>query len=293
MDRGDTEAAGARLDALFHEEEEPFEPGSVAIVGAGPGSRQLLTLRALDRIQRADVVLHDALVEQDVLDLALPGTEVVDVGRRARSVRADGASADDLRLPLMIEHARAGKRVVRLHAGDAFVFGRGGEEVEALDEAGVPWEVVPGISSVLAAPAAAGVPLTQRERAKGFTVRTGHDAAGPTGGELPPEEETVVVLMGLGSAEEVLAGLVARGRSPDTPAVAVSNATRVDERIVAGTLGNLAARIRAAELTSPATLVVGEVARRVLEGDQGAGVSTGSDEDDLVASAGSRAAEVA
>jgi uroporphyrin-III C-methyltransferase / precorrin-2 dehydrogenase / sirohydrochlorin ferrochelatase len=265
VDRGDTEAAERRLEALFHEQEEPFERGTVAIVGAGPGGRQLLTLRALDRIQRADVILHDALVERDVLELALPGTEVVDVGRRARAAAPDVADNHDSRLSLMLEAARGGKRVVRLHAGDPFVFGRGGEEVDLLSAAGIPWEVVPGVSSVTAAPAAAGTPLTQRGRAKGFTVRTGHDSAGPTRGQLSPEDETVVVLMGLGSAEEVLAGLAADGRTPATPAVAVSNAARAGERVVVGTLANLAGRIRAAGLESPATLIVGEVARRALD----------------------------
>ncbi|MGD8601821.1 MAG: uroporphyrinogen-III C-methyltransferase, partial [Gemmatimonadota bacterium] len=223
VDHGDTEAAADRLMELFHDEEEPFEPGTVSIVGAGPGSRQLLTLRALDRIQRADVVLHDALVEEEVLGLVLPGTEIVDVGRRSKAMKPKDTPTDHKRIPLMIEHARAGKRVVRLHGGDPFVFGRGGEEVAALAEADVPWEVVPGVSSVIASGASAGVPLTQRDVAKGFTVRTGHDTAGPTRGELPPEEETVVVLMGLGAAEQVLAGLVEEGRSPDTPALAVSS----------------------------------------------------------------------
>jgi uroporphyrin-III C-methyltransferase len=261
VDRGDTEAAADRLEELFHEREEPFEPGTVSIVGAGPGSRQLLTLRALDRIQRADVVLHDALVEDEVLRLVLPGTEVVDVGRRSRAVRPEETPADARRIPLMIEYARAGKRVVRLHGGDPFVFGRGGEEVDALREAGISWEVVPGVSSVLASGAAAGVPLTKRGVAKGFTVRTGHDTGGQTRGELATEEETVIVLMGLGAAEDVLAELVAEGRAPDTPAIAVSGASRADQRVVAGTLGTLAAEIRAAELPAPATLIIGEVAR--------------------------------
>ncbi len=268
VDRGDTEAAEARLEALFREEEEPFESGSVAIVGAGPGSRQLLTLRALDRIQRADVILHDALVEAEVLALALPGTELVDVGRRSRvgggDVRRE-AQGDARRIPHMIEKARAGKRVVRLHAGDAFVFGRGGEEVDALDAAGIPWEVVPGVSAALAAPAAAGVPLTQRGLAKGFSVRTGHDADGPTRGRLSPADETVVVLMGLASAADVLAGLIDEGRAPDTPAIAVGNASREGQRVVAGTLATLAEKVRASGLESPVTLIVGEVGKRALE----------------------------
>ena len=265
VDIGDTDAAADRLEQLFHETEEPFEAGSVAIVGAGPGSRQLLTLRALDRIQRADVILHDALVEDEVLALAMPGTEIIDVGRRSRTLKPRKIPLDTRRIPLMLEHARAGRRVVRLHGGDPLVFGRGGEEVEALSEAGLPWEVVPGVSSVTASGAAAGVPLTQRDVAKGFTVRTGHDAAGPTRGELPPEEETVVVLMGLGAAEEVLGGLTAQGRSPDTPALAVAGASRESERIVVGTLETLAGQIRSEQLETPATLIVGEVARRALK----------------------------
>jgi len=264
VDNGDTEAAEARLQAIFEETEEPFEPGTVAIVGAGPGSRHLLTLRALDRIQRADVILHDALVEPEVLALALPGTEVIDVGRRARSVVRE-APEDGRRVELMLEKSAEGKRVVRLHAGDAFVFGRGGEEVDALEAAGVPWEIVPGVSSVLAAPAAAGVPLTQRGLAKGFSVRTGHDADGPTQGRLDPREETVVVLMGLQAIDDVLGGLAAEGRTPETPAVAVGRASRAGEQVVAGTLATLAERVRTADLESPVTLIVGEVGTRVLK----------------------------
>ena len=281
VDRGETEAAADRLQEIYEEEDEPFEAGTVSIVGAGPGSRQLLTLRALDRIQRADVVLHDALVEREVLDLALPGAVLVDVGRRsgagsspsrpslrgAPALMARGRSASASRSDRMIREARAGKRVVRLHGGDSFVFGRGGEEVEALEAAGIPWEAVPGVSSVMAAPAAAGVPLTQRGLAHGFTVRTGHTVLGRTRGELPVDEETVVVLMGLQSAKEVLAELAAEGRSPRTPAIAVSRASRAGERVVAGTLATLAERIRAADLESPATLIVGEVARRAIEVD--------------------------
>ena len=293
VDRGDTETAARRLEAMYREEEEPFDPGTVAIVGAGPGSRQLLTLRALDRIQRADVILHDALVEDEVLELALPGTRVVDVGHRSRGASQRVVSPSDRRIPLMIREARSGRRVVRLHGGDPFVFGRGGEEVEALTAAGISWEVVPGVSAVVAAPAAAGTPLTQRGLAKGFTVRTGHDAGGRTRGELPPEEETVIVLMGLASAEDVLEGLASEGRAPDTPAVAVSRASRSDERMVVGTLATLAERIRASELRSPATLIVGEVARRLLENEGGVLKGERNDEYAAVADVGRAAVGVA
>ena len=273
VDTGDTEAAADRLEQLYRRGEEPFDPGTVAIVGAGPGSRELLTLRALDRIQRADVILHDALVGREVLDLALPGTRIIDVGRRSRGVRPLklGLSSSRrrshvtaIRIDLMIREAKAGNRVTRLHGGDPFVFGCGGEEVDALAEAGIPVDMVPGVSSVLAAPAAAGIPLTRRGVARGFTVRVGRDTSGPTRGELTPEEETVVVLMGLASVHDVMEGLLAEGRSPDTPAVAVSCASRAEERIVVGTLGTLGERVRAAKLESPATLIVGRVAHRVV-----------------------------
>ena len=270
----DGEPAADRLELLYHRDEEPFDPGTVAIVGAGPGSRELLTLRALDRIQRADVILHDALVGPEVLDLALPGTRVIDVGRRSRDVRPLelGLSSSRrcshvtaIRIDLMIREARAGNRVTRLHGGDPFVFGCGGEEVDALAEAGIPVDVVPGVSSVLAAPAAAGIPLTRRGVARGFTVRVGRDTSGPTRGELLPEEETVVVLMGLGSVHGVMDGLAAEGHSPDTPAVAVSCASRTEERIVVGTLETLGQRVKAAKLESPVTLIVGKVAHRVVQ----------------------------
>lgn len=261
VDRGETEAAAARLETILTEEEETFPPGSVALVGAGPGSKELLTLRALDRIRRAEVLLHDALVEQEVLALASPNATVVPVGRRAKCDRKR-RFPQELTHRLMVNEARAGRRVVRLHAGDAFVFGRGGEEIDALLEAGVPYQIVPGVSAAVAAPAVAGVPLTRRGEALGFSVRTGHTRTGYSRGELPTEQETIVVLMGLGGVAEIMEGLAAEGRPLDTPAVAVSNATRQGQRIVCGTIADLADKVREAALEGPATLIVGEVAKR-------------------------------
>lgn len=265
IDRGDDEAAFAAIEAIAEGEAEPFEPGSVSIVGAGPGSRAHLTLRALDRLQRADVVLHDALVDSDVLALVPPGVRREQVGRRCAS------EAGGVRQPTRVERvarvvaeARAGHRVVRLHAGDPSVFGCGGEEMAALDAACVPFEVVPGVSAVLASAAAAGVPLTQRGVARGFSVRTGHTQEGPTHGRLPPEQETVVVLMGLGGLEGVLQGLIDEGRPASTPAVAVCSAARAQQRVIGGTLSDLAPRVRAAGLRSPTTLIVGEATRRAV-----------------------------
>lgn len=266
VDLDDTSTASDRLLELASSEEESFPAGSVAVVGAGPGAKELLTLRALDRIQRADVILHDALVDEEVLSLALPSTRIIDVGRRCASPDHRGTSIE-LAIALLIREAKSGARVVRLHAGDPCVFGRGGEEIDALALEGIAYELVPGVSAVLAAPAAAGVPLTRRGEARGFTVRTGHSATGWTGAELPKDEETIVVLMGLGGARDLLAKLVADGLPSDTPAAAISNATRKTERVVTGTVADLADRIEAAALPSPATLVVGKVARRAKASD--------------------------
>jgi uroporphyrin-III C-methyltransferase/precorrin-2 dehydrogenase/sirohydrochlorin ferrochelatase len=259
VEAGELERAAERLEAVVDREEEPFAPGSVAIVGAGPGSRELLTLRALDRIRRADVILHDALVEPEVLAEALPGTRTIEVGRRCGA----GGVAAELIPALLVREARSNQRVVRLHAGDAFVFGRGAEEIDALARAGVPVELVPGLSAALAAPVAAGIPLTERGLARGITIRTGHTKEGWAGGaEIPTEEETLVILMGLGGVDKLLAGLIAEGRSPDTPAAAVASASRAGQRVVSGTLRTLASRIAASGIESPATIVVGAVARR-------------------------------
>lgn len=257
VDAGEHDEAADRLAAIAAEREERFEPGSVSIVGAGPGSKALLTLRALDRLQRADVILHDALVDREVLELAPKSTRIIDVGRRCKSIEHRGTSIE-LAIALLIREAKSGARVVRLHAGDPFVFGRGGEEIDALAAAGIEHEVVPGVSAVLAAPAAAKIPLTRRGEARSFTVRTGHSA------DDAPAEETIVLLMGLGAAREHLAKLIAGGLDADTPAAAISNATRATERVISGTVSDLADKIEAAALPSPATLVIGKVARRAV-----------------------------
>jgi uroporphyrin-III C-methyltransferase / precorrin-2 dehydrogenase / sirohydrochlorin ferrochelatase len=266
VDAGDTESASALMESIASEAEEPFPAGSVAIVGAGPGARELLTLRALDRLRRAEVVLHDALVDPEVVALALPSAKVIDVGRRAELASCKSKQFSQRRTEeLMIEEARAGRRVVRLHAGDPLVFGRGGEEIDALVEAGIPFEVVPGISAVMAAAASASVPLTRRGEARGFSVRTGHDASGYTRGELAPSEETTIVLMGLGAVRQIMEGLIAEGRDADTPAMAVSKATLPEQRTVVATIATLADAIEREQLEGPATLIVGTVVRRATQ----------------------------
>lgn len=259
LERGEKDRARERLIDLASRDEEPFLPGTVAIAGAGPGGRAHLTLRALDRIQRADVIIHDALVLPEVLAEALPETRLIDMGRRADRGGPDQAMTNSL----LIKEARAGLRVVRLHAGDPGVFGRAGEEIDALIAAGISYELVPGVSSALAAPALAGIPLTMRGEARGFRVRTGHLKEGPVSHVEPSaSDDTLVIMMGLGNAREILSALIAEGRSPDTPAAAISGASWPEERVVAGTLATLADRIQAAALEGPATLVVGEVAKR-------------------------------
>jgi uroporphyrin-III C-methyltransferase len=190
---------------------------SVALVGAGPGDPELLTLRAARLIAGADVVVHDALVGDGVLALIPISAERIDVGKRpGRPTPQEMISA------LLVELGRQGKRVVRLKGGDPFVFGRGGEEAEALAAAGVEFEVVPGISSSVAAPAAAGIPVTHRGVAAGFSVVTGHRRAGEPDLDwrsLARVGGTIVVLMGVSRRAAIAAELIAGGLDPATPAV--------------------------------------------------------------------------
>jgi uroporphyrin-III C-methyltransferase/precorrin-2 dehydrogenase/sirohydrochlorin ferrochelatase len=230
--------------------------GFVSLVGAGPGDRELLTLRAADRLRRADLVLYDALVEQDLLELA-PRARRFYVGKRAghHSIEQDGIHR------LMIRAARRGARVVRLKCGDPFVLGRGGEEALALEAAGIAYEVVPGVTSAIAAPALAGIPVTHRGAAAGFAVISGHAAAafGPAVDSLAPGSLTLVVLMGLRTRAELAARLVARGWPSETPAAIVLGASHAGEARWLGTLGELAAA--EVDLELPGVIVVGEVVR--------------------------------
>jgi uroporphyrin-III C-methyltransferase / precorrin-2 dehydrogenase / sirohydrochlorin ferrochelatase len=231
--------------------------GFVSIVGAGPGDPELLTLRALRRLGEADLVLYDALVSRDALDFA-PRAQRFQVGKRARrpSVSQDTIHA------LMIRAARRGKRVVRLKGGDPFVFGRGGEEALALAAAGVPFEVVPGITSAVSAPALAGIPVTHRGVAAGFAVVSGHaeTAWAPALGSLEPGSLTLVVLMGLASRGRVARLLLARGWPPATPAAILMAASTPEAAAWTGALEGLAAaRLPDEHSDLPGTVVVGDV----------------------------------
>jgi uroporphyrin-III C-methyltransferase/precorrin-2 dehydrogenase/sirohydrochlorin ferrochelatase len=227
----------------------------VSLVGAGPGDPELLTVKAVRRLEEADVVLHDALVAPAALVHARRATRV-EVGKRAGRPSARQGAIERL----LVAAARRGKRVVRLKAGDPFVFGRGGEEAMALSLAGVPFEIVPGISAALAAPALAGIPVTHRGLAAAFTVVSGHAEAAyrPVLSTLQPGSATVVVLMGLGTRARIAALLIERGWEPSTPAAVLLAASTPGASAWIGTLAELGT----ASLPDPGaagTVVIGRV----------------------------------
>ena len=234
--------------------------GSVVLVGAGPGDAGLLTLNALRALQEADVVLHDRLVSRDVLDLARRDALRIAVGKSAR----DHRSVPQSRIhELMLEHARAGRRVVRLKGGDPFIFGRGGEELEFLASHGVAFEVVPGITAAIACGAYAGIPLTHREHAQSVRLVTAHCGESLDTldwAALAQERQTLAFYMGVAGLDRIRGSLVAHGRSPATPVAIVENGSRAGQRVVLATLGELDEAGRAARVASPALVIVGEVA---------------------------------
>lgn len=229
--------------------------GFVWLVGAGPGDPDLLTLRAARVVAGADIILYDALVHPAVLDLA-PRARRFPVGKRAGRPSTEQETIEHL----MVRQARRGRRVVRLKCGDPFVLGRGGEESLVLARAGVPFEVVPGLTSAVAAPALAGIPVTHRGLASGFLVVSGHAPAAytPALGSLTPGALTVVVLMGLGSRAAIASLLTRRGWPAETPAAIVLGAAHAGSHTWMGTLAGLGA----AELPdtgAPGTIVIGDV----------------------------------
>ena len=261
--RRDLAGARRRVEELFGEWGGRSEagaarpPGVVYLVGAGPGAPGLITLRGLRILRRAQVVVYDRLVHPALVAAAPPSAERVFVGKRP-----GGHSVEQRRInAVLIERARAGHVVVRLKGGDPFVFGRGAEECEALRAAGLRFEVVPGVSSAVAAPGAAGIAVTHRKLASAFAVVAGHECDGASDldwGALA-RIPTLVFLMALRSLPRIAASLVAHGRRPETPAAVIARATLPDERTVVGTLATIGRLVQEAELEPPATLVVGEV----------------------------------
>lgn len=238
----------------------PQQPGSVVLVGAGPGDPGLLTLKALRALNEADVILHDRLASADVLALARRDADRISVGK----LPGENHDATQARIHrLMAEHARAGRRVVRLKGGDAFIFGRGGEELEFLREQGVRYEVVPGVTAALACAAYAGIPLTHRDHAQSVRLVTAHcrqDEDTLDWDGLARSHQTLAFYMGVGQLERLAERLVAHGRAPDTPFALVENGSRPEQRVVAGKLADMAAKAKAHEVRAPALLIVGEVA---------------------------------
>ncbi|HEV3475619.1 MAG TPA: uroporphyrinogen-III C-methyltransferase [Actinomycetota bacterium] len=231
--------------------------GIVYLVGAGPGDPRLLTLRGAEVLRTADVVIHDRLAPSALLDFAPRRAEIVDAGKTPRGM---GASQKEINR-LMVERARAGRTVVRLKGGDPFVFGRGGEEALACAEAGVPFEVVPGVTSAIAAPALAGVPVTHRGLGSSFTVITARRAGGDDTdlARVATAADTVIVLMAAGRLHRICRTLQATGRPAGDPALAVQWAGTTRQRSVTSTLADLADRARTAGLGPPMTVVVGPV----------------------------------
>ena len=234
--------------------------GRVVLVGAGPGDPGLLTLRAAHALSQADVLLYDALASDPIVALAPAACERVYVGKRGGAHEMPQSEIE----ALMIARARDGKCVVRLKGGDPFVFGRGGEEAQALHHAGVPFEIVPGISSALAAPAYAGIPVTHREINPAFTVATGHEDPGKAQStldwsKLADPHRTLVLLMAMGNLEHIAARLIEHGLSPRTPAAVIHDGTRPTQRTVTGTLSTIASDVQREGLRAPAIVVVGEV----------------------------------
>ena len=250
------------LEALLQQmmtESDQVAQGAVHLVGAGPGDPELLTRKAYRLLQTADIVFYDRLVSSEILDLIRRDADRISVGK-ARSEHSVPQSEIH---QLMIEAAYAGKSVVRLKGGDPFIFGRGGEELEALLEAGIDAQIVPGISAALGCAASAGLPLTHRDHAQSLVFVTGHKKSGGLPDldwqSLAKPAQTVVVFMGVGTAPHISKHLMLAGRLGSTPVAIIQNGTRQDQSITYGTLGDLPSLITRHDVRAPALLVIGEV----------------------------------
>ncbi|NND54279.1 MAG: uroporphyrinogen-III C-methyltransferase [Gammaproteobacteria bacterium] len=276
---GDVTAAD-RVTADLLDSREASSEGIAYIVGAGPGDPELLTLKAVRALNTADVVVHDRLVARAVLDYARKDAEFISVGKQAGvpSITQDEINA------LLVRLVAAGKTVCRIKGGDPFIFGRGGEEIAALEDADLAWQVIPGITAAAGCAAAAGIPLTHREVARALTLTTAHNADGsePDWQTLAGNEQTVVFYMGVRKLAATCAALIDAGKDSATPAVIIENGTTARQRLVNGTLADLPAQAQAANVKSPALLIVGSVAALARSTADNAG--SGAETDESVAS---------
>lgn len=234
--------------------------GKVYLVGAGPGDPGLLTIRAAELIRTGDVIVYDRLIQEGVLAFARPSAETIYMGK---PLGCHTSRQDEIH-QLLVEKAREGKTVIRLKGGDPFLFGRGGEEVEYLAEHGVPFEVIPGVSSCLSAPLSANIAVTHREFSSSVAIVTGHNAIENherVDWQALSKIDTVVFLMGVHNVETIAQKLMAAGRPATTPAAMIQMAFWDGEHVVTGTLNNIAGEVRRAGVEPPATLVIGEVVR--------------------------------
>jgi len=234
-----------------------MKPGTVYLVGAGPGDPGLLTVRGLELLRRADVIVYDQLVNPVLLEEALPGAIKIFAGKQAGRHCVAQTEINEV----LIGYARLGHEVLRLKGGDPFVFGRGGEEAEALSEAGIPFEVVPGVSSAVAVPAYAGIPLTHRKFASSFAVVTGHEArktqSSVNWAQLATAVDTLVILMGLSNLPIIVSNLIKHGKSPKTPVAVIRMGTTGEQERALGSLADIVAK--SVGLEPPALIVVGGV----------------------------------
>jgi len=254
---GDTQGAASAAHQLLSGSFPRAARGEVTLVGAGPGDPELLTLKALRALQDADLILHDRLVPQAVLDLARRDAARICVGKAAGRASSTQAEINEL----LVEHALQGKRVVRLKGGDPFIFGRGGEELEALARAGINFSVVPGITAAAGCAAYSGIPLTHRDYAHSVSFVTAHSGDGrePDWRALAAPGATVVFYMGLARVQQIADGLIQHGASPSLPAGVIAQGTLQNQRVITATLATIGDVCARANMESPALLIVGEV----------------------------------
>ncbi|HOT02630.1 MAG TPA: uroporphyrinogen-III C-methyltransferase [Methanolinea sp.] len=244
--------------------------GKVYLVGSGPGGLGLLTLRAREVIDQADVILYDQLPGEDVLATLPERAEKIDCGKFGGKHTLE---QDDIEA-LMVTKAREGKKVVRLKGGDPFLFGRGGEELEVMREHGIPVELVSGVTSALAVPGAVGIPLTHRKYASQVTILTGHEEPGKAESGLDWENlagnpGTLVILMGVKNIPDITRSLVDHGKDPDTPVAIIERGLRPDQRVTVGTLRTIADLSKSRNVRPPAIIVIGDVVRLYREDEPG------------------------